>query len=212
MQGVALQSGCGLAHECVDNAVITDLGLLRSPFVADRHRAVALMYLGHWVGDIHQPLHNSFEDDKGGGDVDVSGLCSQGLHNAWDTCILQRKILNTNSDPDIPVLQQLAAAWMAPVTDVEGAQWLSTAPWQWSQESYAITIRPEIQYCVMVQGNCQYSATQPTFPGANPRTVAVNDAYATMAVPIIQRRITQAGVRLAHLINLALDPAYRFGF
>jgi hypothetical protein len=31
-----------------------------------------------------------------------------------------------------------------------------------------------------------------------------------MAMPIIRHRITQAGVRLAHLINLALDPAYRF--
>ena len=101
---------------------------------------------------------------------------------------------------------------MVPVSDIERAQWLSTAPWQWSQESYAITTRPEIQYCVMVQGNCQYSATQPTFPGTNPRTVPIDDTYATMAVPIIQRRITQAGVRLAHLINLALDPAYRFGF
>jgi hypothetical protein len=28
-------------------------------------------------------------------------------------------------------------------------------------------------------------------------------------MPVIQRRITQAGVRLAHLLNLALDPAYR---
>jgi hypothetical protein len=29
-----------------------------------------------------------------------------------------------------------------------------------------------------------------------------------MAMPIVQARITQGGVRLAHLINLALDPAY----
>lgn len=208
-QAVTPQSGCGAAHECVDNAILTDLALLRSSFVADRHRAVALMYLGHWVGDIHQPLHNSFEDDKGGGEVKTSGLCTQGLHNAWDTCILQRRILNTNDDPAIPVLQQLAATWGAQVTEVERAAWLSTAPWQWSQESYTITTRPEVQYCVMAQSTCRYSSSQETFNTSTPRTVTLDDAYATMAVPIIQHRITQAGVRLAHLINLALDPAYR---
>ena len=38
---------------------------------------------------------------------------------------------------------------------------------------------------------------------------AIDAAYMDWAMPIIQRRITQAGVRLAHLLNLALDPAYR---
>jgi hypothetical protein len=28
-----------------------------------------------WVGDIHQPLHVSFEDDRGGNSVLVTGLC-----------------------------------------------------------------------------------------------------------------------------------------
>jgi hypothetical protein len=39
----------------------------------------------------------------------------------------------------------------------------------------------------------------------------VDSTYQAMAMPIIQQRITQAGVRLAHLINFALDPAYGFG-
>ena len=209
MHMVTVDSGCGLAHECVGNSILTDLMLLRSSFVADRHRAVALMYLGHWVGDIHQPLHNSFADDKGGGDINTSGICSESLHHAWDTCILQRRILNTNNDPAIPDLQLLAATWSTQVTDVERAEWLSTAPWQWSRESFAISLRPEVQYCVLVQAICRYSASQDVFGGSNPRTVIIDDAYVAMAMPIIQRRITQGGVRLAHLINLALDPAYR---
>lgn len=208
-QFLTVQSGCGSAHECVDNSILADLALLRSPFVADRHRAVALMYLGHWVGDIHQPLHNSFEDDKGGGEIEVSGICSDSLHNAWDTCILQRRVLNTNQDPPIAALEQLAASWSGLVTDVQRAEWLGSAPWQWSQESYSITVRPEIQYCVLVQGTCRYSTAAETFDAANRRTIVVDDSYAMMAVPIIQDRITRAGVRLAHLVNLALDPAYR---
>jgi hypothetical protein len=204
--------GCGAAHECVDNAVLADLAILRSTAAADRHRAVALMYLGHWVGDIHQPLHNSFEDDRGGGRVNTSGLCTDGLHNAWDSCILQKRVLGTSQNPAIPVLQQLAASWSAVVTDTQRAEWLSSAPWQWSLESYAITTRPDVQYCVMVQATCRYSTGQEAFGGTSPRTVVIDDAYALMAVPLIQRRITQAGVRLAHLINTALDPAYQPGW
>jgi hypothetical protein len=208
---VTPNSGCGIAHECVDNAIVADLAILRSTAVADRHRAVALMYLGHWVGDIHQPLHNSFEDDRGGGRINTSGLCSEGLHQAWDTCILQRRIFGTNQDPSIQSVRQLATSWSAAVTDVERAEWLSSMPWQWSMESYAITLRPGVGYCVVVQSVCRYSNSSETFSGTT-RSVAVTDNYAVMAAPIIQRRITQAGVRLAHLINTALDPAYRPGW
>jgi hypothetical protein len=63
---------------------------------------------------------------------------------------------------------------------------------------------------MMVQTVCQYSAAQPAFSeGQIRRTVVINAAYMDMAMPIIRRRISQAGVRLAHYLNLALDPAYR---
>jgi hypothetical protein len=211
---VELDTGCGSAHECVDNAIVGDLAILRSTAVADRHRAVALMYLGHWVGDIHQPLHNSFEDDRGGGKVNTSGNCTEGLHNAWDTCILQRRFLGVavTTNPPIETIRTLAASWSGAVTDVERAEWLSSAPWQWSRESYEVTVRPEVGYCIMVQNTCQYDATHLAFDAAHPRTVPIDPNYETMAMPIIQRRITQAGIRLAHLINTALDPAYRPGW
>ena len=38
----------------------------------------------HWVGDIHQPLHVSFEDDRGGNNIQVNGQCSGNLHATWD--------------------------------------------------------------------------------------------------------------------------------
>jgi len=85
---VTLQSGCGDAYECADTAVIRDFAVLRSRALPDGLRAVALMYLGHFVGDLHQPLHNSFADDRGGNSITATGLCTSNLHSAWDTCIL----------------------------------------------------------------------------------------------------------------------------
>jgi len=199
-------AGCGGAAQCVVSAIAADFAILHAPTASDRERAAALVYLGHWLGDIHQPLHSSYRDDQGGNEVNTSGPCTNNLHSTWDTCILQARALAGGRS--IEDIRTLAAGWSGAVTDVERAQWLSSQPWQWSAESYAVTIRPEVGYCVMVQGACQYSATQPVM-AAPRRNVPIDAAYMDWAMPIIQRRITQAGIRLAHLINLALDPAYR---
>jgi hypothetical protein len=207
---ITLQSGCGLAYECADTAIIHDFAVLRSRFASDQLRAVALIYLGHFVGDIHQPLHNSFADDRGGNSIQTSGQCSVSLHSAWDTCILVHGQFNNVADPPAAAVQSTATSWSAAVTDAQRARWLGAAPWQWSEESYQIAVAPSVGYCVMVQTTCQYDASRKTFTGTGPRTVQIDAQYQSTAMPIIRQRITQAGIRLAHLINLALDPVYRF--
>ena len=204
---VTSASGCGGAPLCVVSAIAADVAILRSASATDRDRAAALVYLGHWLGDVHQPLHSSFRDDQGGNEVGSSGLCTNNLHSTWDTCILQSRHLGRN--PSVDSVRLLAAEWSLQVADDDRADWLSTQPWQWSAESYVITVRPEVGYCVLVQGACQFSATLMNWSQGQSRSVAVDSAYMDWAMPIIQRRITQAGVRLAHRINLALDPAYR---
>jgi S1/P1 Nuclease len=65
-------------------AIGKDLALLSSSTATEQERLESLKYLGHWVGDIHQPLHVSFEDDRGGNSVGISGsLCRWNLHAAW---------------------------------------------------------------------------------------------------------------------------------
>jgi hypothetical protein len=201
-------SGCGVATICVISAVAADFATLRSSSAADRDRAAALVYLGHWLGDVHQPLHSSFADDRGGNEVNVRGLCTSSLHSTWDTCILQNRHLG--SGPSIDRVRLLAAEWSLQVGDSERAEWLSAQPWQWSAESYVVTLMPATGYCVMVSAACQYSPTQMAWAEGQPkRSVQIDAAYMDWAMPIIQRRITQGGIRLAHLLNLALDPAYR---
>jgi hypothetical protein len=190
------------------SAIPADWAILRSTTATDQQRAAALVYLGHWLGDIHQPLHSSFEDDRGGNDINVSGACTTNLHSTWDTCILQAR--QTGPGPSIDRLRLLAAEWSLQVLDTDRAAWLSSVPWQWSAESYAVTLNPFTGYCVMVGPACQYSATQATLAQGQPqRSVRIDDAYMDLAMLVIQRRITQAGVRLGHLLNLALDPVYR---
>ena len=60
--------------------------------VDDEAKLEALKYLGHWVGDVHQPLHVSFEDDKGGNNISVTGECPGKLHAAWDSCLVVKSV------------------------------------------------------------------------------------------------------------------------
>ena len=82
---------CSGAAKCVVTAIANDMhDLAVGNDEMDQLRL--LKSLGHWVGDIHQPLHVSFEDDKGANKIDVDAPCNSSLHSVWDTCILSEKI------------------------------------------------------------------------------------------------------------------------
>jgi S1/P1 Nuclease len=44
-----------MAVECVVSAIEHDFAVLASQNATDEKKLTALRFLGHWVGDIHQP-------------------------------------------------------------------------------------------------------------------------------------------------------------
>jgi hypothetical protein len=76
---------CPGATNCVVTAIKKDFEVLSSNSASQVQKLASLRFLGHWVGDIHQPLHVSFEDDRGGNSILVTGECGgSNLHSAWD--------------------------------------------------------------------------------------------------------------------------------
>ena len=70
---------CPEADRCVVSAILADARDLA--FASDvMEQARLLKSLGHWVGDVHQPLHVSLADDKGANLIAVTGACSPNLH------------------------------------------------------------------------------------------------------------------------------------
>jgi hypothetical protein len=57
--GLASNDLCPRAQECVLSAIQVEVALLSSNGADDEAKLEALKYLGHWVGDVHQPLHVS---------------------------------------------------------------------------------------------------------------------------------------------------------
>ena len=62
---------------CVLSAIPADFAILRRTDADDAAKVDAIRFLGHWVGDLHQPLHVSFGDNRGGNSVKVTANARQ---------------------------------------------------------------------------------------------------------------------------------------
>ena len=85
---------------CVVKALETEIAVLRDKSRPDAERSIALLYVLHFIGDMHQPLHEEDNDDRGGNCVPVSfpghpaeqranGGYSPNLHGFWDTELVE---------------------------------------------------------------------------------------------------------------------------
>jgi len=75
---------------CVVSAIERQVALLASE-APDDVRLQALKFVVHFVGDVHQPLHGGYADDKGGNtyQVQFAGRGSN-LHALWDSGLIQQ--------------------------------------------------------------------------------------------------------------------------
>jgi hypothetical protein len=212
---------------CILAAIDKDLGILKDRSQTPRKRAKALMSLGHWLGDIHQPLHVSFQKDRGGNYIRATGLCGNGrdnpLHGVWDKCLLERYTFQKIKELPTykPQWSRFTITYRAVdmFRDMEARDaarintWLGGTPTTWANESYQTTIDPAAKYCVMQSGVCRYDEAREEYTGGNDVTkwkvVPIDQAYIDRFGPVVELRIRQAGYRLAHMVNTALDPNYR---
>jgi hypothetical protein len=202
--------GCPGGRPCVISALEGDLALLRSG--TDAEKKTAILYIGHWFGDLHQPLHISFADDRGGNSIKAAGPCSgsfqASLHSVWDTCVIERRIFAPGTDR-VARARAAAALLNAGISDGERRNWNRSQPWQWAGESYKVTIKGSTGYCIRKSGACWYSADKEAFANGDPqRTVVVDDAYLDHAKPVVESRLRRAGIRLAYALNKSFDPAF----
>ena len=178
--------------DCVVNKIEQFSAELASPEVPDAEKLLALKFLMHFVGDLHQPLHAADNLDRGGNaeTTTVDDGPQMPLHAHWDTTFVARigaPAGGVNTDPAAVV-----AALRTP-SATEKAQWLARpAPRYWAYESYALA-----------QGYA-YALPKPTTVGG--KTVYALDArYVKSAVTVVADQLDKAGHRLAAVLNAAFD-------
>jgi hypothetical protein len=153
----------------------------------------ALEFLVHFVGDVHQPLHVGYGDDRGGNEVKVDWFSSEtNLHEVWDDKIIQK--WNSDYSSAASELEQ----WISDNPD-EVKQFLSNMdPVSWADESF--------QYVRTTCYNYGSSDDAAEVAAERPR---LGTAYYDRNLPIVKQRLVAAGVRLAAVLNSDLSLVYK---
>ncbi len=177
---------CPGASACVVTAIKKDFEVLSFNNAGQAQKLASLKFLGHWVGDIHQPLHVSFEDDRGGNNVMVTGECGPNLHSAWDTCLVTKAVGAG--------VGEAASDLLKSITPAKIESWTSSKPTDWANESFAIAEQARTKYCTRQGASCERPAGK----------VTIDAAYIQANAPIVREQLQKAGVRLAHMLDAAL--------
>jgi hypothetical protein len=101
--------------------------VLRNSKATREERVVAIKFLVHFVGDLHQPLHVGRGEDRGGNGTHVTWNQNQtNLHAVWDNNIIESQRLSFSEFHEF--LDQPDAAAIA--------KWRSTGVLDWAMESF----------------------------------------------------------------------------
>lgn len=171
---------------CVSAQVERNFRILADESLPDNVRLEALAFMVHFAGDIHMPLHSGDLDDRGGNDRETDYGIAPGLnlHWIWDGPLAERAI--TSAQPSL--VRRYSAA--------ERAELAGGDPADWGRESWQISRD-------FVYPN---AFDRSPLDGPLPDETALTQADIEAAIPVSQRRVTQAGLRIADLLDRAFAP------
>ena len=168
--------------------------VLRDASVSDAEKAIALAWILHLGGDIHQPLHTSARitelEPKGDQGGNLFQLTPNGtpreqavnLHWFWDS-IIGRNIPRKNDACDSDYLPAIAKKMTKKHPFSKAQNNLKIGQFsEWQQENFKI-------------------ASMELFPASLQRNVMPSNSYKQRAFEISEERLALAGYRLGEMLN-----------
>ncbi|GLX82809.1 S1/P1 nuclease [Thalassotalea eurytherma] len=156
-----------------------------------RNQTQALLFLSHWVADLHQPLHVSYASDYGGNrtkvtyDKSIPKARCKNLHWYWDECLIMSKKLT---------VAQYTKMLMNNMPEQTKEQWQPSDVWEWADESYQLLQQASFGYCQHKAEKC--------LPHNN--SVVITQAYQNQYLPIVEHQVILAAQRLATILSQTL--------
>ncbi|MBR6022349.1 MAG: hypothetical protein IK066_08015 [Kiritimatiellae bacterium] len=182
-------------------AVLADAS--RSP----EDRLDALRFVVHLTGDIHEPMHcaqrygdmggNMLRVDSFAGhcvsfDPEVPAEYSRSVHSVWDKALVAELMCGHS-------MRAVVLDLDAGVSYRQASHWVESTPYDWAVESYWIARKVAYRFTDGTRIPNKWTA-----PGLD----LTAENYIDEALPYVRVRLQKAGVRLAYLLNSALDPAF----
>ncbi|MBU6404070.1 MAG: S1/P1 nuclease [Proteobacteria bacterium] len=165
--------------QCMVGAINHYAAILGNRGLPAAERAQALNFVVHFVGDVHQPLHAGYLQDRGANDYQVQ-FEGQGsnLHRVWDSGLLSTRHLDA---------RQYAAFLekQGPVTLPAPIAPRDNPPAQWAGQS------------------CQVVMDHGVYPAGH----VITQAYVERQLPVADHQLRLAGKRLADLLNRVLGDS-----
>ena len=186
---VNIQRDCA-ANGCVVKAIVDYNSQLTDSQLNNQTRKEALMFVIHFAGDEHCPMHVSYADDRGGNDTPViwDGATTN-LHRIWDSNIIESRGLSMQAYV-ADLNQQAANGAIAGGFFVLDPDDTTSSVLHWADETLS----------AMKSTAYQFAAGED-----------LNGAYRERAIPIVNSQLYHAGHRLAALLNQAFDPQSETG-
>lgn len=177
-------ASAGPAQDCVVNKIDEFAGELKNPSTPAAERLLALKFLIHFIGDLHQPLHAADHHDRGGnciGLIPPQGAQSN-LHAYWDVSVVE--VLG-HTAPQIA--EQLDSRLRAD----EIKNWSHGTPRSWAMDTFELGRRDV--YALPSTPTCKSGGA-----------VSLSPAYLRQAEKDAATQLLKAAVRLAAVLNRAL--------
>lgn len=171
-----------LAYDCAPVAIVRYTVYLHRGTRSPKLKEEALRFVGHFVADLHQPLHAGHASDLGGNRIAITtyqsgSFSATNLHSAWDGVIPHAAGMGSADD----ILEYIDT-----LDPAEVDSWRDFAIWEWARRSYEIA--EKYAYSYPSGARIQSGATLP------------ND-YKNEALPKAREQVAKATVRLAHILE-----------
>jgi hypothetical protein len=171
---------------CVTAQIERNHRILADESLPAHLRLQALAFMVHFVGDIHQPLHSGDKGDRGGNDREAAfgSVPGLNLHRIWDSAIAERAITSGES----PIVRRYS--------EQERAELAGGSPADWGRESWQLA-RDFVYPNAFDTDACSVDL---------PDEAALTQEDIEQATPVARRRLQQAGLRIADLLESAFAP------
>ena len=187
------------AKGCVSKALADNLQSLASGTLAPADAAMALAFVVHFVGDIHQPLHAEDNNGDAGGTLvrittDGAGVAADNMHILWDDPLVSAALGSDLDAATMQVANDVAAApadWTAGTDTVSGVIQVSDI---WVEEAHALAQQA-------------YAGLNIAVNAGPVSQIAVTKDYVGLEAPVVEGQLDRAAVRLSAALNAALTWA-----
>jgi hypothetical protein len=158
---------------------------LENPNASRADKQLALRFVIHLVGDLHQPLHVGKCCDHGGNDVKVTWFGKPtNLHSVWDSQLVDEEHLS---------FSELAAKLERHISPQDVVGWWDSNPRDWIAQSAQIR---ETLYPAPAVSSKGKEANE-----GSPGLPDLSYTYVYKFTPVMERQLSEGGIRLAAYLN-----------